>query len=96
MPMTTFEPHRLRRADWTVLVALVVVRAPLGARLAVARWERQTPSDEAIPTSVAAVVSLIPEGLIVGEDPEIDAARFRRTPLGICLITQPMIDRLGQ
>ena len=24
MPMTTFEPHRLRRADWTVLVALVV------------------------------------------------------------------------
>jgi glucose-1-phosphate adenylyltransferase len=37
----------------------------------------------------------IPAGLIVGEDPEVDAARFRRTPLGICLITQPMIDRLG-
>jgi glucose-1-phosphate adenylyltransferase len=37
----------------------------------------------------------IPAGLIVGEDPEADAARFRRTPLGICLITQPMIDRLG-
>jgi glucose-1-phosphate adenylyltransferase len=37
----------------------------------------------------------IPPGLIVGEDPEVDAARFRRTPLGICLITQPMIDRLG-
>jgi glucose-1-phosphate adenylyltransferase len=36
----------------------------------------------------------IPAGLIVGEDPEVDAARFRRTPLGICLITQPMIDRL--
>ena len=36
----------------------------------------------------------IPAGLIVGEDPEADAARFRRTPLGICLITQPMIDRL--
>jgi glucose-1-phosphate adenylyltransferase len=38
----------------------------------------------------------IPEGLIVGEDPEVDAARFRRTPNGICLITQPMIDRLEQ
>ena len=38
----------------------------------------------------------IPEGLVVGEDPEHDAARFRRTPLGICLITQPMIDRLGK
>ena len=34
----------------------------------------------------------IPAGLVVGEDPEQDAARFRRTPLGICLITQPMID----
>ncbi|MEK0430567.1 MAG: glucose-phosphate adenylyltransferase [Gemmatimonadota bacterium] len=37
----------------------------------------------------------IPPGLIVGEDPEADAARFRRTPNGICLITQPMIDRLA-
>jgi glucose-1-phosphate adenylyltransferase len=36
----------------------------------------------------------IPPGLVVGEDPELDAARFRRTPRGICLITQPMIDRL--
>jgi glucose-1-phosphate adenylyltransferase len=35
----------------------------------------------------------IPEGLIVGEDPELDAKRFRRTERGICLITQPMIDR---
>ncbi len=38
----------------------------------------------------------IPDGLVVGEDPEADAARFRRTPLGICLITQPMIDRLDE
>ncbi|MBS9478502.1 glucose-1-phosphate adenylyltransferase [Ancylobacter radicis] len=37
----------------------------------------------------------IPEGLVVGEDPEHDAKRFRRTDKGICLITQPMIDRLG-
>jgi glucose-1-phosphate adenylyltransferase len=36
----------------------------------------------------------IPEGLVVGEDPERDAQRFRRTERGICLITQPMIDRL--
>ena len=36
----------------------------------------------------------IPAGLVVGEDPEVDAARFRRTERGICLITQPMIDRL--
>lgn len=37
----------------------------------------------------------IPEGLIVGEDPELDAKRFRRSDEGICLITQDMIDRLG-
>ena len=36
----------------------------------------------------------IPEGLVVGEDPELDAKRFRRTETGICLITQTMIDRL--
>jgi glucose-1-phosphate adenylyltransferase len=38
----------------------------------------------------------IPEGLVVGEDPELDAARFRRTERGVCLITQPMIDRIVQ
>jgi glucose-1-phosphate adenylyltransferase len=37
----------------------------------------------------------IPEGLVVGEDPELDAKRFRRTEKGVCLITQNMIDRLG-
>jgi glucose-1-phosphate adenylyltransferase len=38
---------------------------------------------------------VIPEGLVVGEDPELDAKRFRRTANGVCLITQPMIDRLA-
>jgi glucose-1-phosphate adenylyltransferase len=38
---------------------------------------------------------LVPTGLVVGEDPELDAKRFRRTEQGICLITQPMIDRLS-
>ncbi|MFI5410087.1 glucose-1-phosphate adenylyltransferase [Kaistia sp. UC242_56] len=37
----------------------------------------------------------IPEGLVVGEDPELDAKRFMRTDNGICLITQPMIDALN-
>ncbi|MGB3877895.1 glucose-1-phosphate adenylyltransferase [Shinella zoogloeoides] len=37
---------------------------------------------------------VIPEGLVVGEDPELDAKRFRRSENGICLITQPMIDKL--
>ena len=37
----------------------------------------------------------IPEGLVVGEDPELDAQRFRRTQSGVCLITKRMIDALG-
>ncbi len=37
----------------------------------------------------------IPDGLVVGEDPDFDASRFRRTDRGICLITQPMIDQLS-
>ena len=36
----------------------------------------------------------IPSGLVVGEDPELDEKRFRRTKAGVCLITQPMIDVL--
>jgi len=36
----------------------------------------------------------IPDGLVVGESPEEDARRFRRTESGVCLITKPMIARL--
>ena len=36
----------------------------------------------------------IPEGLVVGEDPILDAKRFRRTDEGVVLITQSMLDRL--
>jgi glucose-1-phosphate adenylyltransferase len=36
----------------------------------------------------------IPEGLVVGEDPDEDARRFRRTERGVCLITKPMLAAL--
>ena len=36
----------------------------------------------------------IPEGLVVGEDPELDAKRFRRSENGVCLITRAMIEQL--
>ena len=38
---------------------------------------------------------VIPEGLVVGEDAELDAKRFRRTENGICLITESMIEALN-
>ncbi len=36
----------------------------------------------------------IPDGLVVGEDAELDAQRFRRTDSGVTLVTKSMIDRL--
>jgi glucose-1-phosphate adenylyltransferase len=36
----------------------------------------------------------IPAGMVVGEDPEMDAKRFRYTENGVSLITQAMIDAL--
>lgn len=35
---------------------------------------------------------VIPEGLVVGEDPQEDDKWFRRTDNGVCLITQTMLD----
>ncbi|HET6468368.1 MAG TPA: hypothetical protein VFG43_08335, partial [Geminicoccaceae bacterium] len=37
----------------------------------------------------------IPPGLVIGEDPDADAKRFRRTDKGICLVTQPMLDQIA-
>ncbi len=38
----------------------------------------------------------LPEGLVVGEDPALDAARFERTANGVCLITRDMVAKLPQ
>jgi glucose-1-phosphate adenylyltransferase len=37
-----------------------------------------------------------PEGLMVREDSDVDAQRFQRTDRGFCLVTQPMLGRLGE
>jgi glucose-1-phosphate adenylyltransferase len=38
--------------------------------------------------------SIVPPGLVVGEDPDLDARRFSRTPSGITLITQSSLKDL--
>ncbi len=38
---------------------------------------------------------VIPAGLVVGEDPEQDARRFRVSEGGVTLVTQPMLDKLA-
>ena len=55
----------LERALNRLLIALVCVLVPLGLLLGYALWERHTPFRQAVPTAVAAVVTLVPEGLIL-------------------------------
>ena len=55
----------LERAMNRLLYALVAVMVPLGSLLGYALWERHEPLRRSVSTSVAAVVTLVPEGLIL-------------------------------
>jgi P-type E1-E2 ATPase len=55
----------LERSLNRLLFVLVAVMLPLGAVLGYALWHRQASLHEAVPTAVAAVVTLVPEGLIL-------------------------------
>jgi cation-transporting ATPase E len=55
----------LERALNRLLFVLVAVLVPLGVALGYALWHRQAPLHTAVPTAVAAVVTLVPEGLIL-------------------------------
>src|SRR5262249_42076431 len=54
----------LERALNQLLLILVGILVPLGLILGYALWHREAPLHEAVPTAVAAVVTLVPEGLI--------------------------------
>jgi cation-transporting P-type ATPase E len=55
----------LERSLNRLLIVLVGVMVPLGLILGFALWKLDVPIGEGVPRSVAAVVSLIPEGLIL-------------------------------
>jgi cation-transporting ATPase E len=55
----------LERALNNLLFALVGVMIPVGLLLGYALWHRKEPISEAVTTAVAAVVTLVPEGLIL-------------------------------
>ncbi|MEJ7137154.1 glucose-1-phosphate adenylyltransferase [Amphibiibacter pelophylacis] len=38
----------------------------------------------------------LPEGLVIGEDAELDAQRFERTANGVVLVTKPMLEKLAK
>nr|WP_179947965.1 glucose-1-phosphate adenylyltransferase [Thiomonas intermedia] len=39
---------------------------------------------------------VLPEGMVIGEDPELDARRFERTSGGVVLVTKKMLRALGE
>jgi P-type E1-E2 ATPase len=55
----------LERSINVLLFILVAILVPLGAALAWALYRRHTSLHDAVPTTVAAVVTLVPEGLIL-------------------------------
>ncbi len=65
-----------------LLLALVALMIPLGALLGYALIERDTETGEAVTTSVAAVVTLIPEGLILLVSLTYAVAALRMTRRG--------------
>jgi cation-transporting P-type ATPase E len=55
----------LERALNTLLLLLVALIVPLGLVLGYALWHRHTKVNDAVPTAVAATVTVVPEGLIL-------------------------------
>jgi len=37
----------------------------------------------------------IPDGMVIGEDAELDSQRFHRSPNGITLVTRNMLEKIG-
>ena len=72
----------LERALNRLLFVLVAVLIPLGAILGYALWHRHAAVSNAVPTSVAAVVTLIPEGLVLLASLTYAVASLRMARLG--------------
>ena len=72
----------LERALNRLLFVLVAVLVPLGVILGYALWHRHAAVGSAVPTAVAAVVTLIPEGLILLASLTYAVAALRMARLG--------------
>ena len=72
----------LERALNRLLFVLVAVLVPLGVILGYALWHRHATLSTAVPTAVAAVVTLIPEGLILLASLTYAVASLRMARLG--------------
>jgi len=66
-----------------LLIVLVAVMVPLGAVLGYALWHRHTRLHQAVPTATAAVVTMIPEGLILLASLTFAVAALRMARRGV-------------
>jgi P-type E1-E2 ATPase len=72
----------LERETLRLLYVLCLAMAPLAGLLGYALWERQEPIADAVATAVAAVVTLVPEGLILLVSLTFAAASIRMARRG--------------
>jgi magnesium-transporting ATPase (P-type) len=75
-------PSPLERQINILLLVLVAIIVPLGLLLGAALWERNASLHVAVPTTVAAVVTLVPEGLILLVSLTYAVAALRMARLG--------------
>jgi cation-transporting P-type ATPase E len=73
----------LERAINKLLYTLVAVMVPLGTLLGYALWERDAPISRAFSTTVAAVVTVVPEGLILLVGVTFAASAIRMARRGV-------------
>jgi len=73
----------LERALNHLLLALVAIMTPLGAVLGYALWHRHTHLHTAVPTATAAVVTMIPEGLVLLASLTFAVAALRMARRGV-------------
>ena len=73
----------LERALNQLLFALVAIMLPLSLMLGYALWHRHTALRQAVPTAVAAVVTMVPEGLILLASLTFAVAAMRMARRGV-------------
>jgi P-type E1-E2 ATPase len=85
----------LQRGMNRLLLAMVAIMIPLGAVLALALWRRSPDLEEAVSTATAAMVTLIPEGLILLASITYAVSTIRMSRRGALAQQLPAIEALA-
>jgi len=85
----------LQRGMNRLLLAMVAIMIPLGAVLALALWRKSPDLEEAVSTATAAMVTLIPEGLILLASITYAVTTIRMSRRGALAQQLPAIEALA-